>query len=249
MIFVVSGEGPTDIGTCRNGMDSCKGDEFRAGPMTHIIDKLVEPLTKYSLLQSGAIEFVSERRLSNVKVRKSALKGKKRNQYDTAREQKYFYQNARQLAYLALNKQVENQCSVVAILFRDADGTRNTRKGLYDRKWRSMELGFQAEDFKWGVPMIPKPKSEAWLLCALKNNPYQNCDQLEEKLPANDVSPNSAKKQLNRALANRKRTKDDLASMVEEGDIDAKQISMPSYSRFRQRLESVVRDSLKIRDA
>lgn len=28
--------------------------------------------------------------------------------------------------------------------------------------------------------MVPRPKSEAWLLCALKPNPYQHCAALEE---------------------------------------------------------------------
>jgi hypothetical protein len=249
MIIIVSGEGATDIGVCQNRLDTCSGPDFSAGPMTHIIDKLIEPLIQYSPLKSGAIEFVSERHLLSVKVRKSALRGKKRNEFDTAHEQKYFYQNARQLAHIAQNKSVESSCPVIAVLFRDTDGTHSTSKGLFDRKWRSMELGFQADGYQQGVPMIPKPKSEAWLLCAVKQNPYQNCNQLEDRLPANDASPNSAKKQLNRALKKRNKSIDDLISMVDEGDIDATQISMPSYDRFRQRLESVVRECIEIREA
>jgi len=44
-----------------------------------------------------------------------------------------------------------------------------------------------------GVAMIPKPKSEAWLLCALKNKPYESCEKLEDR-SGNDDSPNSLKK-------------------------------------------------------
>jgi len=37
MIFIVAGEGPTDIGAFRD-------DTFKAGPMALFIDKLIEPI-------------------------------------------------------------------------------------------------------------------------------------------------------------------------------------------------------------
>jgi len=57
------------------------------------------------------------------------------------------------------------------------------------------EIGFKIEKFDRGVAMIPKPKSEAWLLCALRNKAYENCQKLEDR-SGNDDSPNSLKKEL-----------------------------------------------------
>jgi hypothetical protein len=59
---------------------------------------------------------------------------------------------------------------------------------------RSMLTGFEVEHISTGVPMIPKPKSEAWILCALRNN-YQHCAKLEDE-SGNDRSPNPLKQQL-----------------------------------------------------
>ena len=46
--------------------------------------------------------------------------------------------------------------------------------------------------------MIPKPKSEAWVLCALSKL-YKECDELEDR-SGNDNSPNSLKRELEELL-------------------------------------------------
>jgi len=56
--------------------------------------------------------------------------------------------------------------------------------------------GFAHEGFDSGVPMLPNPKSEAWLLCALKKpRPYQDCDRIEAG-SGNAAAPDSLKAQL-----------------------------------------------------
>ena len=50
MIVVLSGEGPSDFGCCTNGQGECQIPDFRYGPMTYFIDKEIEPLIGYSLL-------------------------------------------------------------------------------------------------------------------------------------------------------------------------------------------------------
>lgn len=241
MIFVLSGEGPTDIGLCSGGQAACGGREFRPGPMALIIECLVKPIANYSVLEAGGFEFVSEGHLKTVAVPRSAIRGKKRKDYDTAPATKYFYHNARQLARIALDLALSNQCPVGAVLFRDTDGTRSTEKGLYEHKWKSIEVGFQAECFDLGVPMVPKPKSEAWLLCALQTDRYQDCARLETALSGNDNNPNSAKDRLADRLRRLGKSVNELAEMVREGDIDATRIQMPSFNRFRVRLEQVTR--------
>jgi hypothetical protein len=84
------------------------------------------------------------------------------------------------------------------VLFRDADGTASSDRGEWEDKMRSILTGFEVEQISTGVPMIPKPKSEAWILCALRNQ-YQNCGKLEDE-SGNDDSPNSLKQQLEEYL-------------------------------------------------
>ncbi len=236
MIFVVSGEGPSDIGACTNQLGMCSGADFRAGPMAFIIDKLVERDAGFSLLTSTAMEFVSEGVLAGLsrKLPMTLSAGKKRD-YETA----YHFKAARALAKLAVARKATPDSEVGAVLFRDADGTRSTERGLFETKWKSIEDGFAAENFPRGVPMVPKPKSEAWILCALKPNPYQGCATLEDSLSGNDNSPNPAKAQLEVLLKQNGKEVADLSQMVADGVIDPKRIDMPSFKRFSDRLRDV----------
>ncbi len=236
MIFVVSGEGPSDIGVCRNGHGECSGNDLKPGPMAAVVDKLVEPIAGFAPLASGAVEFVSEgRRLELTKeLPNSFLVGKKRDF-----QSGYYFKEARALASLAKRKSATDRCPVAVVLFRDADGTRSSERGLADLKSKSIEDGFRAEGFDLGVPMVPKPKSEAWLLCALKTEPYQHCANLEDALSGNDNSPSPAKVQLAERIGALGRGIDDLADMIADGTISPSRIDMPSFNRFRTRLEEV----------
>lgn len=240
MILMVSGEGPTDIGCCGDGRGECSGDDFVAGPMAVLIDEIVGPIAGYSFLNARAMEFISEHSLAGLSRElpplRMALSGKRRG-YETA----YHFKNARALARAAKKCAAKEDCPVGAVLFRDADGTRSTERGLFEAKWNSMERGFAAEDFDYGVPMVPKPKSEAWLLCALKANPHRNCASLEDTLSGNDNSPEPAKQELESVLRNMGKAVKDLAGMVRDATISPNRIDMPSFNRFRTRLEKVAR--------
>lgn len=241
MIFVASGEGSSDIGACTNQTGRCSGTEFRAGPMAVILDKVVHSEINYSLLDSAAMEFVSEMTLAGLsRELPMALSAGKKRDYETA----YHFKAARALARLAAERKAAEGCEVGAVLFRDADGTRSTERGLYEAKRKSIEDGFVAETFPHGVPMVPKPKSEAWLLCALKANPYQHCADLEESLSGNDKSPNPAKAQLEARLTQLGKEVTDLSEMVKDGAIAPERIDMPSFNRFRERLVEVTQAML-----
>ena len=97
--------------------------------------------------------------------------------------------------------------------------------------------GFDEEKFSKGVPMIPKPKSEAWLICALKKNAYQNCHALENR-SGNDNSPRSLKDELAKLLGERA-TPDLLCEKVRT-KVDIDKIKMPSFQSFRDRFEQVI---------
>lgn len=100
-----------------------------------------------------------------------------------------------------------------------------------------MLAGFEVEGVLNGIPMIPKPKSEAWILCALRDN-YQNCERLEDQ-SGNDSSPNSLKDQLERHLGEAA-TRMFLNEKVDRGQLDITRIvDMPSLDVFKDRVDEV----------
>lgn len=244
MFFLFSGEGSTDLGCCVGGMHTCEAADYLHGPMTIFVAQIVETLHHYSLLEVMNCRFVSKHllveRAKELKAnkKKARLPGKKQ-----PIETRYFYNNARAFARIALEHEQNLKDEVVGVLFRDSDGTAATDRGIWDDKFRSMISGFDAEKFKRGVPMIPKPKSEAWLICALKANPYQACDVLEDR-SGNDNSPNSLKAELEEILGE-PATPEKLNPMV--SDIDLSRMNMMSFRRFQERLIEVIEPSGKSR--
>jgi hypothetical protein len=239
MYFLLSGEGPTDIGLCANGAQNCDGPEHEEGPMAMIVSQIVEGRLGFSFLESGYYGFVSKSTLvskaSKFKAHKKSLRlpGQKK-----AKETAYFYRNARALALCALEKEAKLTQDVVAVLFRDSDGTASASRGLWTDKRDSMLQGFDDENYARGVPMIPKPKSEGWIICAVKRNPYQACEALEDR-SGNDDSPNSLKKELVEILKGHT-SREELRELVTTRKIDFNRIDMPSFNEFRIRLEEVI---------
>lgn len=248
MYLVLSGEGNSDIGHCNNSQGCCEATEFNPRAMALIIDQIIDKWfinnRKHSLscLSTYQVTYISEKYLADISLpqkKKMSFAGKKK-----PKETKYFYENARSLAIFAKNKQAEfsgdDKRKVVAILFRDADGTASSGRGEYDYKRSSMNSGFKAEEFDYGVAMMPKPKSEAWLLCAIKHRPYQNCDVLESA-SGNDNSPNSLKSQLSNALGTYlSGDRDTIEELINNNKIDIDKINMPSFLEFKSELEKIL---------
>ncbi len=231
MILLLSGEGASDIGKCSISIDFCDTNLFVPGPMALFVDQLLESKLNYSLLDMGAIRFISEHGLSLIA---KSLVNRKRPRLPRKNQQKetiYFEKNARALAIKAKTLAIECKDEVVSVLFRDADGTASTMRGLYEAKRESMFRGFEMEAYSSGIPMIPKPKSEAWLLCALKSAPYQHCAALEKE-SGNDNSPKALKKQLEQALGHHADS-NELADLVKNRTINVTTIHMPSLNDFK----------------
>lgn len=240
MIVVLSGEGPTDLGQCSNAQDFCGDGDFQIGPLAVLLDQMLMSRLNYSLRSiPGGYRYVSEGALvERARARKNSsskfsLVGKKRD-----RETGYFYINAWMLADIALQVEIECNDKVVAVLFRDCDGTRSSCAGLWASKWESMENGFCRASFSKGVPMLPKPKSEAWLLCAAQPL-VQDCSGLED-ISGNDASPNSAKSQLDGVFGKHK-SGDELCGWLEENPVGENKLSsMPSFAAFKEKLEMAI---------
>lgn len=240
MYLLLSGEGPSDIGVCYPAAEYCDADTFRPGPMAWLVDQWVERCQGYELsyLESGLVRFAAKQHLVRHKHTPAGktmrLRGKKK-----PGETAYYFYNARALARCAVALANDVNDRVIAVLFRDADGTSSAERGEWQAKYDSMMAGFAAENFDDGVAMIPKPKSEAWLLCALKpQSPYQHCARLEDE-SGNDRSPNSLKNQLSQAL-NGKTSTDELAELAKLGGIEWERIDLPSLDAFKNRLAEVV---------
>lgn len=101
-----------------------------------------------------------------------------------------------------------------------------------------MKAGFRQVLYHNGVAMLPRPKSEAWLICALKSDPGVACDRLEER-SGNDGSPNSLKRELAEILGHES-SGQELADLVHDGTIDPRTIKMSSFEVFKTELRQVV---------
>lgn len=239
MYFLFSGEGPTDLGRCSGGGTTCSGDEYQPGPWALVADRIIQQRHDYSPLEAHQCGYVPESTLTQqaaaLKAAKKSprLPGKRRE-----KETGYYFTNARAMARIAAELQQERGDEVVAVLFRDADGTASAGRGQWDAKRRAMHDGFAQEGFSRGVPMIPKPKSEAWVLCAIKQS-YSHCAALEDR-SGNDASPNSLKQELADHCGGSLPSREELCDLVTTGQIDASKIDMPSLKAFVERLEEVI---------
>ncbi|OYO29776.1 hypothetical protein [Janthinobacterium sp. PC23-8] len=245
MILILSGEGPSDLGMCTNAQGRCSDHNFQSGPITVLLEQLIERRLGYALADApGAIQFISKPRLVELAVKRKnnkrsvILPGKKRGV-----ETGYFHANALDLGQASLEIETELNDITIAVLFRDHDKMRSDPPALWQQKWQSMLDGFHRAQFPRGVPMLPNPKSEAWLLCAAKKQPFQHCAKLED-VPGNDDAPNSAKEKLARALGGEKSAVE-LAEWVRGIEFDAQGASaMPSFAAFHDRLQLVLGEML-----
>jgi hypothetical protein len=240
MFLILSGEGSSDIGI----------EDDKIGPMTKLVDNWIARRIGYSLIDTQSYTIIPKQQLTEraKQIKPLSRKGKKQQS-----ETRYFYKNARALALLAHQKSQEigDDTPLILVLFRDADGTASSDRGEWKDKMESMLTGFEVEQVSTGVPMIPKPKSEAWILCALRNK-YQNCAKLEDE-SGNDTSPNSLKQQLEEYLGE-PGSRIVLNDKIDAGEIDIDRIKdMPSLTAFKNRLDEVcaltiLSQSLKDRD-
>lgn len=231
MKLLLSGEGKSDMG---QNIPGGKGVEFQPGPMAWIVDRLLQSRLAYSLIESArqgseCVQLVSEADLGKAARKDSML-------LPGARYGKniFFTRNAALLGQRANAWRQETQSPVIAVLFRDGDGTRATPPAEWLQKRESIRRGFALAECETGVAMVPRPKSEAWLLCARRSPEYAHCAALEDA-PGNDASPNSLKKQLAAAVGHEADASAQ-AEWVESGRIDPARIDMPSFNAFRDDL-------------
>lgn len=242
MRLILSGEGKKDMG---HKVPTESGWEFRPGPMARIVDRLLEIHSRvgYSLLDlqsqgTETVRFVDETELAQcTKPGPTKLAGLKYGKGNA-----FFTRNAQVLGLLAIEDYEKSKQPIMAVLFRDADPTCSSSREEWKNKFNSMLRGFDLAGFNAGVPMVPRPKSEAWLLCGLKYPSNAGCDKLEEA-SGNDDSPKSLKKQLV-AVIGHDPSAEEQTEWITSRRIDPASISMPSFTAFRDALELAINNAL-----
>ncbi|MDR1483365.1 MAG: hypothetical protein LBT09_00930 [Planctomycetaceae bacterium] len=234
MYLIFSGEGSTDTGTV----------EF-PGPMLYLIDQIIEHDKRfsYSILDAQSYEFISRKQLDE-RVKRLRPLPKERDDNNIGlrskkrfKETGYFYANARILATIALERKSERADLVIAVLFQDSDTTDQQK---WQQKWDSIINGFNAANFSHGVPMLPKPTSEAWILCAIyrSENPNGNCNDLENRKHG-DRTNHVLKYELEQKL-DAHPTRELLNEKILSGEINHNNINLPSFNQFKERLNEVL---------
>ena len=237
MKLLISGEGPSDLGICNNAQGQCADADFNRGPMAVWLSRLWEALVHYNLLDTpDAVRYVSETALATQSKqsgqRMQRLRGKKQGA-----ETGLYFSNAQHLGLMAKQLTADHAVPVMAVLFRDADGTRSAPGQMWQAKWDSMMDGFAAAAFDFGVPMLPKPKSEAWLLCAGQTARHSHAAL--EDISGNDKSPNSAKKQWNAFMGSPQTAAQEAEWCATHPRDWQNLLTMPSFKAFYDRFQEV----------
>lgn len=218
MFFIISGEGNSDIG---------KSNEH-PGPLVTCLEKLSEFVSDdtfcYDIISESELTARTKEITRDRKM--MLLPGSKYK----SRNLSHIRRLAHTLGYLA-----QKQKDAGALLFRDCDFTHSEISNpheYYQDMVKSIETGFaMADGFKFGVAMVPKMRSETWLLAHYQKTPYMNSDRFEE-LPANDKAEHSAKAILAQFL---NCSIGELYEHITPEDIDWDKIDCSSFLFFKKR--------------
>jgi len=214
--------------------------EFVPCPMAWIVDRLLNCPNRLdcSILEGHAsgyewVSFLSEADLNALRHPRPRFFPHNPNSFGS----QFHRANAYQLGKHAKFVGVARKDAVLAVFFRDSDGTNSAPSTLWASIFESMKAGFLLAGFHSGVPMVPRPKSEAWMLCGLLNleDPARDCQRLEDE-PGNDASPNSLKARLAAHLGYEP-TAEQQSEFVRSGQMDPKLIDLPSFIAFRVELD------------
>lgn len=222
MYFIISGEGSSDVGC----------DTENPGPLMNALKVLAGEVSD----QEFRYEIISRTKLAekNHSMKRFRKFMYMRGQKNPSPNQAEFAICAETLAQLAM----EYGEDAGVVLFRDCDFPASVKDTdhYYKEQVKSIERGFSRAQFKNGVPMVPKTRSECWLLCCYQENPYSDCARFE-RLSGSDKSPNSAKKKLAEFFGC---SESHIYEYVSGEDVKWDRIDCPSFLFFKKRFQHVV---------
>ncbi|ELR5204380.1 hypothetical protein RG287_RS10490 [Providencia rettgeri] len=229
--ILVTGEGCSDMGGSNNGQSISTGEFYNLGPMAllavRLLQKIIPDWNEYN------IDFQSPNNwmtcISGNELARQA-KGVRKHRPST-KLKKGFVEHANRATTMA--GYAKDNGHQLAFYFHDTD------RCDFDDLHQSIMLGFNGIEGVHGIPMIPKPTSEAWLICGLKQDPYAHCTALETQLSGNDAaSDNNAPKKVLAQLLGDEATTDLQYELV--NGIDVTRINMPSYNQFKTDLTTAI---------
>ena len=226
MYFILLGEGPSDLGT----------DNSKPGTFVKVLEKLADEVSSesfdYEIVSRGFISLRIKQAPSS--PRKMLLRGSKRKYGDLI----YFQKSAE-----ALGRYAAQTNNIGAVFFHDCDFSRSDVSdpdNYYREVIHSITTGFDNVEFRNGVPMIPKTRSECWLLGYYQTTPYVNCARFEN-LRGSDKAAHPGKKLLADFLRcdeteiYRRVDRDIHNELIDWSRIDA-----PSFVFFKSRFQRTV---------
>lgn len=233
---LVTGEGSSDMGGSNNGQPLSTGEFYNLGPMALLAIRLLqELLPKWN---EECLDFQSPNNWityisSNELARKTkSLRNKHR---PSTKLKKGFVEHANRAAAMA--DYAKNNEHQLAFYFHDTD------KYDFTDLHQSIKLGFNGNNGVQGIPMIPKPTSEAWFICGRQKPPHACCAALETNLSGNDAASehNAPKKVLGKLLGLATGAGPTTEQQYSEAEtVDIRQINMPSYNQFKTDLTNAI---------
>lgn len=241
LTLFLTGEGASDIGY----RDHITKD-FVPREMTHVATAVVK-----KRIAPGArvvYEFLSESELTDLVKQSPASKRQSvmtsRLALESSADSKFpgLWIRARTFARFVSSHLSADSGNHMAIIFTDADGTHSAPRAPWRRKFDALMGGFHEANYETGVPMVPQPKSEAWLLGYYQKEmgrghcAYQGCERFEDLAGNDDSKPKNSAKHILAALL-----KDNIPKTEELLLVDWDRVRMPSFDAFRDRVDDVVR--------
>ncbi|MEN8426701.1 hypothetical protein ABFO79_08635 [Acinetobacter schindleri] len=229
--ILVTGEGSSDMGGSNNGQPISTGEFYNLGPMALLAVRLLQKIIPD--WNEDNIDFQSPNNwmtcISGNELARQA-KGVRKHRPST-KLKKGFVEHANRATTMA--GYAKDNGHQLAFYFHDTD------KFDFDDFHQSIMLGFNGIDGVHGIPMLPKPTSEAWFICGRKQDPYAHCTALETELSGNDAASNenAPKKVLARFLGQEATTEQQYEMVT---GIDITRIDMPSYNQFKTDLTKAI---------
>ena len=134
MKLLISGEGKRDLGECNNSQGQCSDSDFNRGPMAVWLGRFWGALLGCNLLDTpDAVTFVSKQVLAKL-AKKSPIRMQQQRGKKQAVETGLYFSNAQQLGLMAKQLAADQGEAVMAVLFRDADGTNSAPAQMWQSK-------------------------------------------------------------------------------------------------------------------
>ncbi|WP_305455458.1 hypothetical protein [Photobacterium leiognathi] len=233
--ILVTGEGSSDMGGSNNGHSISSGASYNLGPMALLAVRLLR-----NILPTWNEEYLDFQSPNNwmtcISGNELANQTKTLSKYRPSKKIQKGYSEHANRAF-AMANYAQQHGHQLAIYFHDTD------KGDFDALRDALRLGFSSVENVQSVPMLPKPTSEAWLICGRKRDPYAHCTALETQLSGNDAASahNAPKKVLGQLLGLKAGAEPTTEQQYAEAEVvDIACINMPSYNQFKTDLTTAI---------